>query len=489
MNTPFPSWLSAVIPWTTGRIRGGVHPEGRKNLTADKPIVRTFPLPERLYLPLQQHIGQPAKPVVAVGDGVLKGQKLASGQPGTITAALHAPTSGRIVDICAHPAPHVSGLPTRTLILEPDGEDRWIETISCDDPWQLSPEEIAERVEAAGIVGLGGAAFPSAVKLNLGRTRRIHTLILNGGECEPYLTCDDRLMRERADAIIEGVAIMRHGLEASAALVAIEDNKPEAYDAMVAAAATYQRIDVVKVPSLYPMGWEKNLVTHLTGLEIPAGGMTSDMGVLMHNVATAYAIGVAIRLGRPLVSRIVTVSGGALDNPCNLEVPLGTPISELLAWCGHHPERTVRYVMGGPMMGDPLPRIDVPVVKKTNGILALTADEVSATDAKPCIRCGRCVAVCPVGLLPLELMTRIRAGQLDAAMGFGLKDCISCSSCSYACPSNIPLVQYFKYAHGELAERHRSQQKSDYTRKLIEEKQQRLERAKQRRTAKPTESA
>ncbi len=491
MNAPFPSWLSSLLSWNQGRIRGGVHPEGHKDLTADKPIVKHPFLPERLYLPLQQHIGQPARPIVAVGDTVLKGQRVAAGKPGTLMATLHAPTSGRVVDISPYPAPHVSGLPTQTLVLEPDGQDCRGDALfpPCDDPYRLTPEEIAVRVEAAGIVGLGGAAFPSAVKLNLGRNKRIHTLIINGGECEPYLTCDDRLMRERAAEIIEGVAIMRHALGASAARVAIEDNKPEAYAAMLTEAARHERIDVVQVPSLYPMGWEKNLITHLTGQEIPAGGLTFDAGIVMHNVATAHAIREAIRQGRPLISRVVTVSGGALDNPCNLEVPLGTRLSELLAWCGHHPEQTVRYVMGGPMMGDPLPRIDVPVVKKTNGILALTADEVRATDTKPCIRCGRCVGACPVGLLPLEMMTRIRAGQLDAAVDFGLRDCISCSACSYACPSSIPLVHYFKYAQGEWAERNRNQQKNDYTKRLIEEKQQRLERARQRRSGKPAESA
>ena len=466
MDWAIPDWLS-LPEWGRSKIRGGVHPDDRKSITADKPIFSDMPLARRLYLPLQQHIGQPARPVVQTGDRVLKGQLIAKGKPGTLSAALHAPTSGVIVDIALHPAPHASGLPTPTLILEPDGEDCWLVTEGCDDPFSLAPEEIAARVEAAGIVGLGGAAFPAAVKLNLGQKSRIHTLIINGGECEPYLTCDDRLMRERAEGILEGTAIMRHGLGASAAIIAIEDNKPEAYAAMSEVAARYQRIDVVQVPSLYPMGWEKNLVTQLTGQEIPAGGLVTDVGVLMHNVATAYAVCLAIRQGRPLISRVVTVSGGALAEPRNLEVPIGTLLSGLLAYCGHQPEQAVRYVMGGPMMGDPLPNIDVPVVKKTNGILALTAAEVRATDARPCIRCGRCVGACPVGLLPLEMMTRIRAGQLDAALGFGLKDCISCSACSYSCPSNIPLVHYFKYANGELAARQQARQKTEYTLSLI----------------------
>ncbi|HYE37555.1 electron transport complex subunit RsxC [Methylocaldum sp.] len=461
-----------------GKIRGGVHPESHKEATADQPIVTAFPLPNRLYLPLQQHLGQPAEPVVRVGDKVLKGQLLAASQ-GPISAPVHASTSGTIAEITEYPAPHPSGLPTPTLVLEPDGEDRWMESAGIDDPFSLTPEDICARVDKAGIVGMGGAAFPSAMKLNLGWKTRIRMLIINGGECEPYLTCDDRLMRERALEIIEGVRIMLHGLQCPTALIAIEDNKPEAYAAMAEAARKHGRIEVVLVPSLYPMGWEKNLVTHLTGREIPAGGRPTDVGVLLHNVATAYAVQQAIRYGRPLISRVVTVSGEAVERPRNVEAPLGTLLSELLAFCGHRSERTARYVMGGPMMGDQLPHVLVPVVKRTSGILALTPEELHAADTRPCIRCGRCVSACPVGLLPLEMMTRIRAGQFDAAVGFGLRDCINCSSCSYVCPSRIPLVQYFKYASGELAARREAQQKTEQTNRLAEEKQRRLERVKQ----------
>ncbi|CAI8962001.1 electron transport complex subunit RsxC [Methylocaldum szegediense] len=470
------------------RIRGGVHPEPRKESTADKPIVTDFPLPERLYLPLQQHLGQPAEPVVRVGDKVLKGQLLAAGR-GAVSAPVHASTSGTVAAIEDYPAPHPSGLPTPTIVLEPDGEDRWIEESEEIDPFGLTPDEICARVDRAGIVGLGGAAFPSAVKLNLGWRTRIRTLILNGGECEPYLTCDDRLMRERAAEIVEGVRIMLHGLQCPTALIAIEDNKPEAYAAMQDAAMKHGRIEVVKVPSLYPMGWEKNLITHLTGKEVPAGGRPTDVGVLLHNVATAYAVQQAVRYGRPLISRVVTVSGEAVESPRNVEAPFGTLLSELLAFCRHRPERTARYVMGGPMMGDVLPHVQVPIVKRTSGILALTPEEIQATDARPCIRCGRCVSACPVGLLPLEMMSRIRAGQFDAAVSFGLRDCINCSSCSYVCPSRIPLVHYFKYASGELMARQEAQQKTERTNRLAEEKRRRLERAKQAAAARKAQAS
>ncbi|MEW6036771.1 MAG: electron transport complex subunit RsxC [Pseudomonadota bacterium] len=467
----------------SGKIRGGVHPKPRKEATFDRPIETAFPLPERLYLCLQQHAGQPAEPVVRVGDKVLKGQLLAAGQ-GAISAPVHAPTSGVVTDILEYPAPHPSTLPTPTLLLEPDGEDRWIEIQGVADPFALPPEEISARVGAAGVVGMGGAAFPSAVKLNLGRKTRIQTLLINGGECEPYLTCDDRLMRERAADIVDGILIMLHGLECNKAIVGIEDNKPEAYAAVSAAAAPHGgKVEVRQVPSLYPMGWDKQLIRYFTGKEVPAGGRSADIGVLMHNVATAYAVQQAVRYGRPLVSRVVTVSGSAVSAPRNVEAPIGTLLADLLAFCGHRPDDTASYVMGGPMMGDFLPHPKVPLVKGTCGILALSPKEVAASDAKACIRCSRCVSACPAGLLPLEMMSRIRAGQLESALGYGLKDCISCGSCSYVCPSEIPLVHYFKYASGELVAREQNKHRTEQTKRLAEERQARFERQKQEQAA------
>jgi electron transport complex protein RnfC len=468
--------------WSRKKIRGGVHPEPRKANTAERPIDTGLPMPKMLYLTLQQHVGQPAAPVVRAGEHVLRGQLLAVSQ-GAISAPVHAPTSGVICDIMDYPAAHPSALPTPTLLLEPDGHDRWIGGIEALDPFRLTPEEISDRVAAAGVVGMGGAAFPSAVKLNLGRRTRIKTLLINGGECEPYLTCDDRLMRERATDIVDGVRIMLRALECRHAIVAIEDNKPEAHAAMCDAAKGFGQIEIVQVPSLYPMGWDKQLIGYLTGKEVPAGGRSADVGVLMHNVATAYAIHQAIRLGRPLVSRVVTVSGEAVAAPRNVEVPIGTPLADLLAFCGHRADATARYIMGGPMMGDLLPHPNVPLVKGACGILALTEAEVAASDAKACIRCSRCVSACPAGLLPLEMMARIRSGQLEAAVGYGLKDCINCGSCSYVCPSHIPLVHYFKYASGELVARQQVQQRSEHTKRLAEEKQARIERYKAEQAA------
>lgn len=457
------------------RVRGGVHADERKNATTELPIVTHLPVAKKLYIPLQQHIGKAAEPIVKVGDKVLKGQLLAHSQ-GMISAPVHAPSSGVIDDINFYPAPHPSALPIRTIVIATDGKHEWGERHPVSDPFALEPEEISLRVGAAGVVGLGGATFPSAVKLNLGRTTKIHTLLINGGECEPYLTCDDRLMQERAEAIVDGIRIMLHGMEAQNAKVGIEDNKPEAIKMMKKACLPYQNIQVITVPTRYPMGWERQLITFITGKEVAAGTRSSDIGVMMHNVATAYAIHRAIRHDEPLVSRVVTVSGNAIKKPMNVEIPVGTLISELFSVCQIDAQQTARIVMGGPMMGNALPHSDMPIVKATSGILALSPEEIRSDEEQPCIRCASCIQVCPVGLLPVDMANRIRSNQLDSAVSIGLKDCISCGSCSYVCPSNIPLVHYFKYASGELVARQQAQHKSEQTQKLIDDRTRRMEK-------------
>ena len=457
------------------RVRGGVHADERKGATSEMPIATHLPVAKKLYIPLQQHVGKAAEPVVKVGERVLKGQLLAHSQ-GMISAPVHAPSSGVIADITLYPAPHPSALPIRTVLIETDGKDEWGERQVVDDPFSLDPEEVSLRVGAAGVVGMGGATFPAGVKLNLGRKSKVHTLLINGGECEPYLTSDDRLMQERAEHIVDGIRIMLHGMEAKQAKIGIEDNKPEAIRMMQKACLPYANIQVVKVPTRYPMGWDRQLVRYITGKEVPAGARSADVGVIIHNVATAYAIYKAIRLGEPLISRVVTVSGEAVGRPMNIEARIGTLISELFAVCQVDAERTARIVMGGPMMGDALPHSDLPVVKATSGLLALTVNEINGGQEQPCIRCASCIKVCPVGLLPVDMASRIRANQLDSAVSIGLKDCISCGSCSYVCPSNIPLVHYFKYASGELVARQQAQHKSEQTKKLMDERQKRMER-------------
>lgn len=457
------------------RIRGGVHAEEHKSATSGQAIAQDFPLPQKLYIPLQQHVGKPAEPVVKVGDQVLKGQLLAHSQ-GMISAPVHAPSSGLVADVRDFPAPHPSALPIRTVIIDTDGREEWLKTPIPDDPFQLDPEEICLRVGAAGVVGLGGAVFPSAVKLNLGRKNKIHTLLINGGECEPYLTCDDRLMQERADSIISGIRLMLRGMDTQRAVVGIENNKAQAFAAMRTAAKPFPEISVIQVPTRYPMGWDRQMIRYIFGKEIPADGRATDIGMVIHNVATAYSVYRAICLGEALISRVVTVAGAAVAKPMNVEVPIGTLMSEVLAFCGYERTKTVRLIMGGPMMGDALPHAEVPVVKACSGILALSQQEVQTRQEQPCIRCSSCVSACPVGLLPLEMASRIRGNQLDAAVDLGLKDCISCGSCSYVCPSNIPLVHYFKYASGELLARQQAQHKTEQTKRLVDDRNKRIER-------------
>lgn len=455
------------------RLRGGVHPDQNK-ATGERPV-RNIPLAPRLHVPLQQHIGAPASVVVEPGQTVLKGELLAEAQ-GPVSAPVSAPTSGRVLAIEPHTAPHPSGLPVTCVVLEPDGADRWAAMPTPPPPHELTPETIAERVRAAGIVGMGGAAFPAAVKLNLRQDNPIDTLIVNGGECEPYLTCDDRLMREHSDAIIRGAQVMRRALGAHRVLLAVEENKPRARSLLEHAARRDGALEVIEVPTRYPMGSEKQMIHYLTGREVPAGELSAALGVVVHNVATVRAVHDAIYHGRPLVSRIVTVSGGAIAAPDNLEVPIGTPASHLIEACGGLLAEPARLVLGGPMMGITIPHADVPITKGTNGILALDRNEVARGEPGPCIRCGRCVQACPIGLLPLEMAARTRANQLADAEDLGLRDCIGCGACTYVCPSSIPLTQYFSFAKGELAAQAEERRKAERTRALAASRQERLER-------------
>ncbi len=459
------------------KFRGGIHAQEHKAETHDKPIAMNLPLPKKLYIPVQQHVGKPAEPIVKVGENVLKGQLLAYSQ-GTISAPVHAPSSGVIFDVQDFPAPHPSALPIRTIVIETDGKEKWFKYAIPEKPFELTPEEICLRVGGAGVVGLGGAVFPSAVKLNLGRKNQIHTLLINAGECEPYLTCDDLLMQERAVEIVDGIRLMLQGMNAPKAIVGIEDNKPHAFKAMQTASQKFSEIRVVQVPTRYPMGWDRQMLRYLTGKEIPADGRATDIGVIIHNVATAYAVYQAVCLSKPLISRVVTVSGGSISKPQNVEVLIGTLMSEVLAFCGVQNDKLARLIMGGPMMGEVLPHADVPVVKACSGILALSHADIFEPEVKPCIRCSSCVTACPVGLLPLEMASRIKANKLDAAVDLGLKDCISCGSCSYVCPSNIPLVHYFKFASGELFSRQQREHKAEQTKRLAENRTKRIERIK-----------
>lgn len=453
--------------------RWGVHPDDHKHPAADAAL-RLLPPPARIYMPLHQHVGGAARPVVLVGQKVLKGQLLAEAQ-GSISAPIHSPVSGTVVGIGEITAPHASGLGFGAISVDSDFQDRWIETDPVADPFLLSPEEIGRRTAAAGVVGLGGATFPSAIKFSLGRRLAVGTLIVNGGECEPYLSSDDRIMRDFADQVVDGARIVMHAIGAREALVGIEDNKPEAIAAMKKAAIPYPEVKIRPVPARYPMGSDKQLIQALTGKEVPADARAAEVGVLVHNVSTCAAVHKAIRLGQPLVERIVTINGGAVARPGNIFAPMGTLVDELLAFCGLRVTPS-RLILGGPMMGARLVHGRVPIVKGASGILAFDAREAAAPKTGPCIRCGSCTSACPMGLLPLEMAAHIRSGDLDGAVEFSLTDCISCGCCAYVCPSHIPLVQYFSHAKGELAARERSRLRTEAAKRLAEARVVRLER-------------
>ncbi len=426
--------------------KGGVHPPYMK-LTADKPI-RKAGIPEVLYVPLQQHAGAPASPLVKRGDKVLAGQKIGEIN-GFISANIHAPTSGKVKNILDHPHP-VAGRSTPAVIIEADGEDSWVELKEREDYLNTAPSDIVEIVREAGIVGMGGAAFPTHVKLSPPADKPIEFVIINGAECEPYLTADDRLMREYADEIADGSYLVLKAVNARRGFVGIENNKPEAIKEMRRAFKKFPQFEVVELPTKYPQGSEKHLIKAILGREVPSGGLPMDVGVVVQNVGTARAIYQAVRFGRPLIERVTTLTGDAVAGPGNYMVRIGTPFRSLIEEGGGFKEDPAKVINGGPMMGIAQYSLDVPVIKGTSGIVVFSAKNVVLTQEGPCIRCGRCLDVCPMFLMPTTMAKLIKAGRFDDARKIGLFDCIECGSCSYVCPSNIPLVQYFKYGKAEL---------------------------------------
>ncbi len=465
------------------KFSGGLQLDDHKADSTQQAVVRAQ-LPQELILPLQQHIGTTAKALVRVGERVRKGQLLAS-TDGYISAAVHAPSSGTVTALEERPVAHPSGLSALCMVLKTDGLDEW-----CELPppmanyLAMDPAALRQRVREAGIVGLGGAAFPTAVKLNPGPNVRIHLLILNGAECEPYITCDDMLMRERAREIIGGLLIMRHALQVSDAIIGLEDNKPEAYQALTTALAGFGSeaagIIIQKIPTIYPAGGEKQLIRVLTGREVPSHGIPAEIGVVCHNVGTAAAVFAAVMEGRPLLSRYLTVTGKGVQDPQVLEVLLGTPVSHLIEQCGGYTDRVERLVMGGPMMGFALHSDAVPVVKGGNCILAASAAEIAPpAPAMPCIRCGACAEVCPANLLPQQLYWYAKAKDLDKVQDYHLFDCIECGCCAAVCPSHIPLIQYYRFAKTELWAQERDKQKADIARQRHEFHLARIAREKQ----------
>jgi electron transport complex protein RnfC len=465
---------------------GGIHPPENKTQSTQTAIEPCF-IPGKLVLPLQQHIGQQSKPLVLPGDRVLKGQMIAASD-GYVSAALHAPTSGTVTAITAHALPHPSGLTETCMIIEPDGKDEWGERHAIADYRQADKEILLQQIRDAGITGLGGAGFPTAVKLNPSEDLRIDTLILNAAECEPYITADDMLMRERANEVVAGLQIIAHILQAEQCLIGIEDNKPEAIKALQDVLDAEQQeipVRVVRIPTKYPSGGEKQLIQILTGKEVPNGGIPADIGIVCQNVGTAVAVYRAVDHGEPLISRITTLTGEALGRQGNIEVLLGTPIKELLSHFEVDPAQLHRLVMGGPMMGFTLTDTDLPVVKATNCILAATRKELpDPAPEQACIRCGMCAEACPASLLPQQLYWFSKSREFDKALSHNLLDCIECGACSYVCPSNIPLVQYYRFAKGEIRHEEHERTASDHARQRFEARQARLEQEEAEKEAK-----
>ncbi|WP_295802278.1 electron transport complex subunit RsxC [uncultured Microbulbifer sp.] len=462
---------------------GGVHPPENKHQSTAEPI-GSIPLADDLIVPLNQHIGATAIPLVKLGEDVLKGQKIAEGD-GPVSCPVHAPSSGKVMAIEPMAVPHPSGMVADCIQIRTDGRDQWYPLEPVEDFRSRPVDDLLEKIRDCGIAGMGGAGFPTAVKLNPRGGAEIDTLVINGTECEPYITADDMLMREHAEEIVAGVEILAHLLDQpERVLIGIEDNKPEAIAAMKKAARG-TRFHVVVFPTKYPSGGEKQLIQILTGREVPNEGLPANVGIVCQNVGTARAVYRAIALGEPLISRVTTVVGESLERQRNIEVPLGTPIRHILDSHGVDRKQLQRVVIGGPMMGYTIDDESAPVVKTTTCILAPTDRELPAPPpAQACIRCGLCAEACPASLLPQQLYWYARAEDREKLQAYNLFDCIECGACSYVCPSSIPLVQYYRAAKGDIRTAQLEKEKADRARERFEYRTLRLEKAEQEKEAK-----
>lgn len=469
-------------------IHGGIHPAENKHQSMQLPIGEV-PLPPQLVLPVNQHMGAPAEPCVTVGDKVRTGQLIAE-PVGPFSAGVHASSSGTVVAIEDRPLPHPSGMNGLCIVIEVDGLDNWIALSPCNDYHKVEPAELVKKIRRAGIAGMGGAGFPTAIKLAPKANQPIDTLILNGTECEPYITADDRLMRDRPSEVIAGAQLLSYLLgNPKRVLIGIEDNKPEAIAALKQAAQG-SNVEVVVFPTKYPSGGEKQLIQIVTGKEVPHGKIPADIGIVVQNVGTAVAAWRAVVFGEPLIERTTTVVGEALEIQRNITVRLGTPIGHVLQHHGFDAAKVSRLVMGGPMMGFTLETAEVPLVKTTNCILAPSKKELpTPPPAQACIRCGMCAEACPASLLPQQLYWYARAEEHEKLEAYNLFDCIECGACSYVCPSSIPLVQYYRAAKGDIRQARADKIKSDRSRERFAFRQERMARAEAEKEAKRAERA
>ena len=466
---------------------GGIHPAENKKQSNQKAI-RQLNLPKFFYVPVVQHSGWAGDLIVKVGDEVLKGQALTKGE-NYRQLPVHAPTSGKVVAIEPHVSSHPSGLPEMTVIIETDGKDQWVERQPIEDFLQLTSGEIVEKVYRYGIAGLGGAVFPTASKLHFA-DKRCKVLIINGAECEPYITCDDRLMQEYADELIEGIRILRYVLRPEEVVIAIEDNKPKAIQAVEKALKGANDMFVRAIPTQYSSGASDQLVQILTGLEIPYGKRTIEMGIVMHNVGTALAVKRAIIDDEPLIERIVTLTGDKIRNKGNVWARLGTPIIHLLEQVDYQADKRFPVFLGGPMTGFILPSLQSPITKTANCIIAPDHFEYAPPeDERACIRCSSCSDACPVGLLPQQLYWFARSEDHEKSKEYHLDACIECGVCAYVCPSYIPLIQYFRQEKAKIAEIDEKAKKAEEAKQRFEAREARLNREKEARTARISQAA
>ncbi len=453
-------------------LTGGLRLAPCKEMSTHAPIIQA-PVPAVLVLPLHQHIGAPAEPLVRVGERVLRGQLIAR-TSGVVSAALHASSSGTVTAIEPRPVPNPAGTSTPCIVIETDAQDEPSAPMAAmADYLKTDPLEIRARVSDAGIAGLGGAVFPTAIKLAGSVGGVLDTLLINGAECEPYISCDDSLMREQAEQVVEGAHIMLHALQINRCVIAVEADKPQACDALQGALRAFddERITLMTVPAVYPAGGERQLIQVVLGREVPAGGLPMDIGCLCLNTATVVAIADAVLRGQPLITRVVSVTGNGVAQPCNVNARLGTSFADLVTLAGGYTPEVTRLLMGGIMMGFSLKSDAVPLVKATNCILALTQQDIATEPlTRPCIRCGDCAVACPARLQPQQIHRQIQQHDLTAVQGLNLFDCIECGCCDVVCPSHIPLTQQFRSAKGQIwaleRDRHqREQARQRYTRR------------------------
>ncbi len=427
--------------------KGGIHPPDKKELSKDAAITPAS-APDMVVIPLSQHIGAPCNAQVEIGQEVKAGQVVGSAEA-FVSAPVHASVSGKVVAIGEFP--NAMGRMVLSIVIENDKKDEWVELTETADYLSLSPEDLKAKIKDAGIVGMGGAAFPTVVKLSPPKEKPIELIILNGAECEPYLTGDYRLMLEKPKEIVEGLKILMRALGVRKGMIGIENNKPAAVASMKEAAAGESNIEVCALEVKYPQGAEKMLIDALAGRQVPSrGGLPMDVGVVVQNVGTAMAIYEAVRYGKPLTERVVTVTGEGIARPGNLMVKIGTSVGHLLKECGGPKGEASKMISGGPMMGFAIYSEDVPVTKGTSGLVVLPeAEVVHAGEFKPCIRCSRCIDVCPMGLMPQMLSILSEAGAYEECKEYDLFDCFECGTCAFVCPAKRPIVQLIRLAKSQ----------------------------------------